>query len=58
MFSSNMIFDFYLISGLFLTFCGPNVLFFGIEKRFKTGFGVYLCSITTFILFDLVNSDI
>ena len=36
MFSSTLSFDFDLIFGSFLTFGGPNWLFFGVRLRFKT----------------------
>ena len=47
-----MTFDFDLILGSFLTFLGPNGLFFGLEKGSKTvlGFG--------FIFYVTLNFDI
>ena len=58
MFSSIMTFDFDLILRSFLTFWGPNGLFFWVGVGFENCMGVYSCGRSTFVLYVSVNSDI
>ena len=59
MFPSSLIFDFYLIFGLFLTFWGPNGLFLGLGWGLKTVLGsthvveqISLSKSPSFLIFD------
>ena len=54
MFSSILSFDFDLIFGSFLTFEGPNWLFFGVRLRFKTVLGS--THVAEQLLFSIVPS--